>query len=161
MNKDVAVKSETRNRTVINIRDLRLKRVWEKKGTIRKIPFEDLKEALYEPGVEYMFRNGILSIDDMEVKVALGLEEEGAEQPSIIILSDEDKDNYLNKLSMPEFREKVNALPLEQITSLVDYAIEKEIMQIDKTEFLKSKTGTDIISAIRVNRQANEEEKNK
>lgn len=158
MNKEVAVKSETRKRVSINLSDIRLKRVWEKKGTVRKIPFEDLKEALYNPGVEYMFRNGLLSIDDMETKIELGLEEEGAEKPSIVILSDAEKETYLNNLTMPEFREKVNALPVEQIKALVDYAIEKEIMQIDKTEFLKRLTGTDIINAIKLNRQANEVE---
>ena len=47
------------SRVNINIPDIRLNRVWEKKGAIRIIPFEQLEEAMYNPGVEALFKEGI------------------------------------------------------------------------------------------------------
>lgn len=156
--KKVNIKSETLGRIGINLPDLKLKRTWEKKGVIRQISFEDLQQAYYEPGVEYMFREGMLSIDDMDVKKALGLEPEDAKAPvNIIILNDEQKMRYLNVLPMPEFRAEVNKLSYEQVNTLVDFAIEKEIANLDKSEFLKEKTGIDIIKAIQLNRQDKED----
>ena len=140
----VNIKNETLGRVGINLPDLKLKRVWEKKGVIRQITFDDLQQAFYEPGVEYMFREGMLSIDNMDVKKELGLEPEDAKEPvNVIILSDEQRKRFLTVMPMHEFRQEISKLSHEQINSLVDYAIANEIADLDKTEFLKEKTGID------------------
>ena len=159
-NRKVMVKSESTGRLSINLPELRLKRIWEKKGTIRPISFEDLQQALYVPGVEYMFKEGMLSIESMQDKIDLGLEPEGTKEDSpvnIIILNDSQKKRYLTVLPTSEFKQELEKLPYEQINSLVDYAIEKELMDMDKCDILKEKTGIDIIRAIQLNRQAKEE----
>lgn len=149
----VNIKNETLGRVGINLPDLKLKRVWEKKGVIRQITFDDLQQAFYEPGVEYMFREGMLSIDNMDVKKELGLEPEDAKEPvNVIILSDEQRKRFLTVMPMHEFRQEISKLSHEQINSLVDYAIANEIADLDKTEFLKEKTGIDIYKAIQLNR---------
>lgn len=159
-NRKVMVKSESTGRLSINLPELQLKRIWEKKGTIRPISFEDLQQALYVPGVEYMFKEGMLSIESMQDKIDLGLEPEGTKEDSpvnIIILNDSQKKRYLTVLPISEFKQELEKLPYEQINSLVDYAIEKELMDMDKCDILKEKTGIDIIRAIQLNRQAKEE----
>ncbi len=159
-NRKVMVKSESTGRLSINLPELQLKRIWEKKGTIRPISFEDLQQALYVPGVEYMFKEGMLSIESMQDKIDLGLEPEGTKEDSpvnIIILNDSQKKRYLTVLPTSEFKQELEKLPYEQINSLVDYAIEKELMDMDKCDILKEKTGIDIIKAIQLNRQAKEE----
>lgn len=157
-NKKVNIKSEVNGTVSINLPELQLKRVWERKGTVRNISFDDLEQALYSPGVEYMFINGILSIEDMEVKKALGLEPEDVVEPvNIIILDDNKKKRFLTLLPFKEFKTEVDKLSYEQINSLVDYAIDNEITDIDKNEFLKKKTGIDIIKAIQLNRADKEE----
>ena len=159
-NRKVMVKSESAGRLSINLPELQLKRIWEKKGTIRPISFEDLQQALYVPGVEYMFKEGMLSIESMQDKIDLGLEPEGTKEDSpvnIIILNDSQKKRYLTVLPTSEFKQELEKLPYEQINSLVDYAIEKELMDMDKCDILKEKTGIDIIRAIQLNRQAKEE----
>lgn len=159
-NRKVMVKSESTGRLSINLPELQLKRIWEKKGTIRPISFEDLQQALYVPGVEYMFKEGMLSIESMQDKIDLGLEPEGTKENSpvnIIILNDSQKKRYLTVLPISEFKQELEKLPYEQINSLVDYAIEKELMDMDKCDILKEKTGIDIIRAIQLNRQAKEE----
>lgn len=156
--KKVNIKNETLGRIGINLPDLKLKRTWEKKGVIRQIPFEDLQQAYYEPGVEYMFREGMLSIDDMEVKKALGLEPDDAEEPvNVIILTDDQRKRFLTAMPMHEFRQEVAKLSYEQKSSLVDYAIANEIANLDKSEFLKEITGIDIYKAIQLNRADKED----
>ena len=149
----VNIKNETLGRVGINLPDLKLKRVWERKGVVRQITFDDLQQAFYEPGVEYMFREGMLSIDNMDVKKELGLEPEDAKEPvNVIILSDEQRKRFLTVMPMHEFRQEISKLSHEQINSLVDYAIANEIADLDKTEFLKEKNGIDIYKAIQLNR---------
>lgn len=153
MEEKVKVKSLVSNRVFISIPDIRLSRVWEKKGTVKTIPFDQLEEAIYDPGVEAMFRDGILGIDDMEVKIKLGLEPEGATEPvNIITLDDDQIKRYLTVLPVHEFRAKLKELPREQITEIANYAITNEIANFEKSEIIRGITGIDIISAIKLNR---------
>ena len=157
MDTKVKVKSLVSSRVVLSMPDLRLKREWERKGTIRTIPFDQLEEAMYSPGVESLFREGVLGIDDMEVKIALGLEEEGTVEPTnIITLDDNQRERYMKNMPMPEFRQEVKKLPHEQLVELAYYAIEHEIANIDKSELLLKLTDIDILSAIKLNRDNNE-----
>lgn len=154
----VSIKNETSGRIGINLPDLKLKRVWERKNVIRQMTFNDLEQAFYEPGVEYMFRQGMLSIDNMEVKKALGLEPEEATEPTnIIILSDDQKKRYLTVMPLIDFKQSVVKLSHEQQLGLVDYAIENEIANLDKTEILKELTEIDVYKAIQLKRAAKEE----
>lgn len=157
MNKKVKIKNTTNGRIGINIPDLKLSRIWEKKNVIKDIDFDDLEQALYDSGVEYMIRQGMLEIEDMEVKIALGLEEEGTTTPvNIIVLSEKEMERYLKVLPIVDFKKKIADLPKEQIYNLLDYAIEKEIIQLDKNDILKQITGTDVMEAIKLKRQAQE-----
>ena len=110
INKDtkIRIKNMTNSRCGINIPELRLKRTWERKNAIREIDFDALQQAIYYPGVEYMFTQGILYIDDMDAKIALGLEEEGTVEPTqIIVLTEAQKDRYLKNLPINEFKIEV------------------------------------------------------
>lgn len=157
MNKKVKIKNTTNGRIGINIPDLKLSRIWEKKNVIKDIDFDDLEQALYDSGVEYMIRQGMLEIEDMEVKIALGLEEEGTTTPvNIIVLSEKEMERYLKVLPIVDFKKKIADLPKEQIYNLLDYAIEKEIIQLDKNDILKQITGTDVMEAVKLKRQAQE-----
>ena len=153
MDEKVKVKSLVSNRVFLSVPDMRLSRVWEKKGTVRTIPFDQLEEAMYNPGVEAMFKDGILGIDDMETKIALGLEPEGATEPvNIIVLDEAQTRRYLTILPIYEFKEKIKELPHDQIIEMANYAIKNEIANFEKSEVIKQMTGIDIISAIKLNR---------
>lgn len=151
-NKQVVITNTIKSRVGINVPELLLKRVWEKKNVKKTIDFNTLQQAFYDPSVEYLFREGILYIDDMDVKVALGLEEEGSEELNIVVLSDNDLKRYLTTMPTFEFKEKVKTLGREQLQSLVDYAIENELTAYDKCDILKQMTQTDIIQAVQLNR---------
>ena len=155
MDKKVKVVSLVSHRVILTVPELRLRRVWERKGAVVLIPFEQLEEAMYSPGVEALFRNGTLGIDDMEVKIALGLEPEGAKEPvNIVTLNDDQRKRYLTVMPLHEFKEKLAELPREQITELAAYAIENKIMDYDKSEEIKKYIDVDIMTAIKLNRDA-------
>lgn len=153
MENKVKIVSLVSGRVVLSVPELRLKRVWDKKGAVKIIPFDQLQEALYEPGVTELFEGGCLGIDDMEQKIALGLEPEGAEEPvNIITIDDAQRKRYLTVLPFVEFKEKIKELPREQIEELANFAIENEIADFEKSEILRQYTGKDIIGAIKLNR---------
>lgn len=160
METKVKVKSLISSRVLLSVPELRLKREWEKKGAVKTIPFEQLEEAMYSPGVEALFTEGALGIDDMEVKIALGLEEEGTVEPTKVVgLDDMQRQRYLKNMPMPEFRKEVVKLPQEQLIELANYAIENEMADFDKAELLLKLTDIDILSAIKLNRDNKEEVK--
>lgn len=157
-NKKVEITSLVGGRITINLIDPRIKRTWERKGVKRYIDFEDLEQAMYNQGVEYMFTQGILGIEDMDVKIALGLEPEGAKEPvNIIILTDAQKRRYLTVAPLNELKEIIDKLSYEQVQELTDFAIENELSNFDRCEILKKATQVDVIQAIR-NKRADKEE---
>lgn len=128
---------------------VRFSRTWDRKGTIREIEFDTLQELAYNPGVWNMLLSGILYIDDMEAKIALGLEEEGTTEPTnIVVLNDKQRERYLKVAPLYELKQICAKLSRTEIDSLIDYAIENEIVNYDKSEYLKSLTGRDIIRSI-------------
>lgn len=158
MNKKVKIKSLTNGQVVIKNDDLRVRRVWERKGAVKTIDLEVLEELIYDPGVEYMFRQGMLDIEDLEVKKAIGLEPEDATEPVNIIIFDEKKmDRLMTVMPFYEFKAEVDKAPIEQVRALVEHAIRKEHTDFEKCEYLKKLTQVDVINAIKLNRAAKEE----
>ena len=153
MEEKVKVVNLISSRVNIDLPELRLNRIWEKKGAVKTIPFDQLEEALYHPGVEALFRNGALGIENLEIKKKLGLEPEDAKEPvNIIILDDTQRKRYLRVMPLHEFKEKIKELPMEQIKELAQFAIANEIVDFDKCEILKKITGTDVIGTIQMNK---------
>ena len=145
-------------RVNIDLPDVRLKRIWERKGAVKTIPFDQLEEAMYHPGVEALFREGTLGIEDLEIKKRLGLEPEDAVEPvNIIILDDAQRKRYLTVMPLHEFKEKIKTLPREQVSELAHYAIDNEYADFDKDEIIKKITGIDIIGTIQMNKADKEE----
>ena len=152
-NKKVMVVSKANGRIGVNLPDLHFRMIWEKKGARKPVSFEVLEQAIYDQGVENMFREGMLYIEDMEVKIALGLEPEDAKEPqNIIVLEDKQKERYLTLLPKRDFEEMIAKLSYEQIQDLADYAIEHEHINMEKCEILKKKTGIDVVRAVQLNR---------
>jgi len=160
METKVKVENLISSRVNIVVPELSLRRVWEKKGAVKTIPLEQLEEAMYNPGVEALFRDGTLGIEDMEVKKYLGLEPEDAKEPvNIIILNDQQRKRYLTVMPTAEFKEKLHELPIEQVRELAQYAIQNEIINFDKAEIIKKMIGIDIIATIQLNKADQEEVK--
>ena len=129
-------------------------RVWNKKGQKLPVSKDVLREAIYEPGVEYMFRKVILYIDDMDFKIELGLEAEGTKAPTDILPVD---DKYLNRILrlMPivEMKAAIDKMSVVQKQELVDYAAKQNDIQLDRLAIVSEKCNVDILKTIELNRQ--------
>jgi len=157
MEKKIKVKNLVNGRVGITLPDLRLNVNWDRKGQTRMIDFDTLQEALYDYGTEYMFKEGMLGIDDMETKIALGLEPEGATEPQFIkVLDDDQMKRMMTVMPIFEFKKEIETVPREQVLNLVDFAVQNEYSDIKKCDVLKEITGIDVISAIRLNREDKE-----
>lgn len=160
-NKQVELVSTIDAYVGIDVPDLHLKRLWERKGAKKSIPLDVLREAIYDPSVDYLLRQGILYINDLDVKIELGLEEESAKEPgaqlNIQLLKDEEMNRLLNIVPIYDFKAKVKELKKEQLQTLVDYAVTHEITNFEKCEYLKELTGQDIIRTVQLNHDEKEE----
>ena len=129
-------------------------RVWNKKGQKLPVSKDVLREAIYEPGIEYMFKNGILYIDDMELKIELGLEAPGTETPTEVLPID---DKYLNRvlklMPVSEMKSTIDKMSIVQKQELVDYASKQNDIQLDRLAIVSEKCGVDILKTIELNRQ--------
>lgn len=154
-NKSVELISTVNAFVGIDVPDLHLKRLWERKGAKKSIPFDVLKEAIYDPSVNYLLQEGILYIEDLDTKIELGLEDESARESgahlNIQLLKEEEINRLLTVVPIYDFKTKIKELKKEQIQSLIDYAIIHELTNFEKCEFLKELTGQDIIRTIQLN----------
>ena len=158
MEDKVKVVNLVSSRVSINVPEIRLSRSWEKKGAVKTIPFDQLEEAMYDPGVESMFKNGVLGIEDMKIKKKLGLEPEDVEEPvNIIILNDQQRRRYLTVMPTAEFKMKVQELPIEQVKELAQFAIQNELIDFEKDEILKKMVNIDVVKSIELERADKEE----
>lgn len=158
MNDKIVVKSMSSGKVIINSPNLRFKREWPKKNAKVSVDAELLKELLYEPGVEYMIKSGLLFIEDMDFKKEVGLEPEDAKQPVNIIPLDEKKMQRILKL-MPasQVEAELTALNTEQKRMLTTYAIENELIMMDRVDMIKNICGVDLLKAV-AHKKSNEEE---
>ena len=157
MNNKVTVISNSKSIVSIFVPELKLKRTWNKKGAKVTIDKDVLEEAMYDPGVEYMFKTGILYINEMEDKIALGLEPEGATKPeNIIILTDDEKKEWMSsKKQAWELKAMLEKLSYEGKKDFCDFVIENELIDGKKATVIKEVCGVDIIRSIQM-KQANE-----
>ena len=158
MDEKICVVSTVNGNMGINIPYLNFRKDWARKGAKVMIKKEILEEALYDPGVEYMFNNGMLYIEDLEAKKALGLEPEEAKEPeNIIVLNEKQMKRYLTVAPKQELKDILIKLAPEQRKNLADFAIENNITDVDRCEILKKATGIDVLNAIILKRKEEEE----
>lgn len=157
MNEKVIVTSMVNGRVGLVLPHMHINKVWPKKGTKLPIEKDILRESIYEPGVEYMFKQGLLYIDDMDFKIELGLESEGTKTPTEVIPVDE---KYLNRvlklMPIAEMKKAIEKMNDNQLRELVDFAAEQNDIQFDRMDVLKKMTGIDIVKVIELKRSKEE-----
>lgn len=166
MSRMVIVKSGVMGTVSVVYPQYGLNRKWNKMGQPMQIPFETLQQCLWENGFDRMIRSGVLYIDNMQDKIDLGLEPADATAPvNIIVFSESDMEMLLKSVPFDAFKERVLAAPKLQVDNLIDYAIEHEIVDMQKVDFLKKLTasnggtGRDILKAISSKKEDEEYER--
>ena len=157
MNDKVIVTSMVSGNVGLTLPHLRVNKTWPKKGTKLPVEKEILREAIYEPGVEYMFKNGILYIEDMDFKIELGLEAEGAKVPTAIVPVDEKYlERLLKRMPVAEMKQAIKGMNDNQKREMIEYASEQNDIQLDRLSAIKELTGTDLFKVIELKRQKGE-----
>lgn len=158
MNERVMVTSMVSGRIGLVLPRLHINKVWPKKGTKLPVEKEVLREAIYEPGVEYMFKQGLLYIDDMDFKIELGLEEEGTKAPTNVIPMDEKyMSRVLKLMPIAEMKMAISAMNDNQKRELIDFASEQNDISFDRMDVIKKLTGIDVVKVIELKRSKEEE----
>lgn len=158
-NNKVIVIENTANAIVsLTVPNTNVSRTWSQRGAKATLPFGDLEQAYYTQGGGYLFNNGILYIEDLEAKIALGLEEakedgdvEDKSNLKIKKYVDADFDELMNGASMKAFKEELEKMSPEQRRTFADYAIEHEISNYNKAKVIKELVGVDVIAIIEEN----------
>ena len=157
MNDKVIVTSMVSGSVGLTLPHLFTNKTWPKKGTKLPIDKEILRQAIYEPGVEYMFKNGILYIEDMDFKIELGLEEEGAKAPTAIIPVDEKYlERLLKRMPVSEMKAIIKGMNDNQQREMIDYASAQNDIQLDRLTAIKEVTGIDLFKVVELKRQKGE-----
>lgn len=153
----VKITSQTRGLVSVRIPDLRFSRQWPDRGASVMVDKEMLEEMMFDQGFRYMIENGLLYIEDMEVKKELGIEPEDAEEPvNIVPLTEKEMKRMMTVMPFVEFNAKLKTLNYEQLQALADYAILNELGDFQKCDAVKKACGKDILTAIRLNREDKE-----
>ena len=159
MNEKVLVTSMVRHSVGISLpqNGYMIEKHWPQKGAKVLIDKESLREGIYLPGVEYMFKKGILYIDDMDFKIELGLEEPETKTPTNIIPMDEKYlERVMKRMPIAEMKLAVKNMSKDQLQELILYASSQNDIQLDRITAIKELTGTDLFKVIDLKRQREE-----
>lgn len=130
---------------------------WPQKNAKVLIDKESLREGIFLPGVEYMFKTGILYIEDMDFKIELGLEEPETKTPTNIIPVDEKYlERVMKRMPIVEMKQAIKKMSPDQLEELILYASSQNDILLDRINAIKELTGTDLFKVIDLKRQMEE-----
>ena len=157
MEEKVIIKSTVTGSVGVTIPDLKIRKNWPRKGSTVTFKKDELAEAMYDPGFDYMLKTGMLYIEDMEVKKELELEPEDAKEPeNIIVFTEAQMKRLIGPAPIKDFKEALEKVSNEQVKCLAEYAIANGMLDYDKNDAIKERCGKDVMAAIALKR-ANEE----
>ena len=151
----------------MTIPEYHFSRTWAKKGAQVLIDKDMLEEALARPGVQYLFEQGLLYIEDMETKKDLGLEPLDAEKPTNIIIPDDKMvKRLLTVAPVSELKVYLKKLPTEQISEFGAKAVALGDISLERSDVIKEIAANhglniDVAKSITLNKAAREETKEK
>ena len=151
----------------MTIPEYHFSRTWAKKGAQVLIDKDMLEEALARPGVQYLFEQGLLYIEDMETKKDLGLEPLDAKEPTNIIIPDDKVvKRLLTVAPVSELKAYLKKLPAEQISEFGAKAVALKDISLERSDAIKEVAASyglniDVAKSITLNKAAKEETKKK
>lgn len=146
------------NTVLVNIPEFHFRHEWKGRGTKFAVPKEIVEQMTYDQGARYMFDTGMLYIEDMNEKIDLGLEPDGATEPqNIIVLKDSDMNRYARFVPFVEFKDTLDKVSIEQVRNLAQFMIDNKIFDIDKFDYIKKRTGRDCLKAIELEKKDKED----
>lgn len=123
-------------------------------GAKTYIPFDIMFEGLSEPGVDVLFQEGFLHIEDKQDRIDLGLDTMA--EADVTLMSREEMLEILNENNPVKVKAALDSLALEQKKKFAYIAIENDIYTAGLAKLVKDATGIDILAAIKNKRDAAE-----
>ena len=131
-------------------------RSWARKGTRLPIEKDILREAIYEPGIEYLFKNGILYIDDMDFKIELGLETEGSTEETATIVAFDDKlaMRIIKFMPLADAKKMIEKLTPTQKQELFTFAVNNyKDLDTSRLDLINTACGVNLLKAIELKKE--------
>lgn len=155
-NSMVMVKSACDFTVVVNIPDIPLHRTWKKRGAQYPIDRRMLLQAYYDPSVEYLFKEGMLVVNDTDFLMEVGLlEEDGT--PAVTPLTEAMMNRLIKLMPLVEVKKELPKYTHSQLVALADYAIEHYTdLQMDRIDLLSQVSGKNVMKAIEHYRKTKE-----
>lgn len=155
-NSMIMVSSASDFTLVINIPEIPLRKSWNKRGAKLPIERKALMQAYYDPAVEALFREGMLTTDDTDFLKDVGLmEEDGTTE--VVILTEALLTRLIKTMPAAEVKNELKKLSRSQLEELADYAVEHYTsLQMDRVDIISKATGKNIMKAIEHYRKAQE-----
>jgi phage terminase Nu1 subunit (DNA packaging protein) len=158
MSDKIKVISTYDGRCGIDDADLRISRRWPARGAVVTFTKEQLDELQFNMAFMNMVREGMLYIEDMEVKKEMGVEPEDATIPTIILMDEKQLRRFWKDMPISQFKAETKTLTKAQIEALAEYAIRHgDEGSIDKANYLTKISGYQILKGIELERQSKEE----
>ena len=155
-NNMIMVKSASDFTIVVNVPDIPLHRTWKKRGAQYPIDRKMLLQAYYDPSVEYLFKEGMLTTNDVSFLKEVGLiEEDGTE--TVVILTEALMMRLIKTMPVAEVKKELKKLSRTQLEELGEYAVSHySELSLDRVDVLTAATGKNIMKAIEHYRRAQE-----
>lgn len=144
----IYVTSASDHTVVMFVPELQLSKTWTKRGQRYPIARETLIQSFYNPSVEYLFRQGLLTVTDDEFLKEVGLMSEEGEC-EIVPLTTELETRLIKHMPLVEVKAQLAKLTRTQLMELAEYAVEHYAdLKMDRVDLLSKVTGKNILKAI-------------
>lgn len=156
-NEMIMVKSASDYTLVVNIPDIPLHRVWKKRGAQYPIDRKLMLQAYYDPSVETLFKEGMLTTNDVEFLKEVGLIDE-EDKPTVVTLTEQHMIRIIKNMPIAEVPGELKKLSRTQLDELAEYAVANyTLLALDRVDILTKATGKNILEAIKNFKRAQEE----
>ena len=145
----IKVISALDHRCGIDNADLHISRRWPGRGSVVQFTREQIDELMYDPAFRNMVQEGMLYIEDMEVKKEIGIEPEDASVPTIILMDEKTLERFWKHMPLAQFKVETKNLTKVQLSLLAKYAISHgNDSTIEKAKYLSQISGYDVLKGI-------------
>lgn len=153
----IYVTSASDHTIVMHVPEMMISKTWLKRGQRYPFELEQLIQAYYNPSVEYLFKQGLLTTDSKEFLKQVGLMDE-EERTAIVDLNEALLTRLIKHMPIAEVKKTLGTLSRTQLNELGEYAIAhyKEL-NLDRVDILSKATGKDLLKAIENYKKAQEE----
>lgn len=156
-NEMIMIKSASDYTLVVNIPDIPLHRVWKKRGAQYPIDRKLMLQAYYDPSVEALFKEGMLTTNDVEFLKEVGLIDED-DKPTVVPLTEQYMIRIIKNMPVAEVPGELKKLSHSQLDELAEYAVANyTLLALDRVDILTKATGKNILEAIKNFKRAQEE----